>query len=199
MYPADPSDALHAQYLNALKSENSDVMAVLSIPAIKVRLPVYHGTDDTVLHEGLGHLEGTDLPLGQKGERSFIAGHSGLINARMLDHLDRIEPGDFIEVDVLGEKLVYEVFNTETILPEDFVFPQADPQAATLVLVTCVPYGVNTHRLLVSARRVEKMPDENRTPRIPAEKKTPSAAVWIGIGLISLLIFACIYLRLRTR
>ena len=132
-----------------------DVMARLIVPSAKVDLPVFHGTSDEVLGKGVGHLYGTDLPVGGVGSHSALTAHTGMSNATLFDNLVDVEVGDAIYVQVSGEKLKYEVFDTDVVLPDqtDSLTPVADKDLLTLI--TCTPYGVNSHRLLVHAERVE--------------------------------------------
>lgn len=129
-------------------------MSQVVIPSINVNLPVYHGTEDETLAKGLGHLFGTALPVGGLNTHAVITGHSGMSDHTMFDNLPNMKVGDAIYINTYGEKMKYEVINTEVVLPEetDSLWPQPDKDLITLI--TCTPYGVNTHRLLVHAHRV---------------------------------------------
>ncbi|MDP9805744.1 sortase A [Trueperella bonasi] len=131
----------------------SDVMARIVIPAINVDLPVYHGTRPHVLERGVGHLFGTDLPVGGSGTHSVLTAHTGLQTATLFDNLADLKEGDSIYIDVYGEKLSYVVVGTEVVLPEETESLYKEKGRDLLTLVTCTPYGVNSHRLLVHAER----------------------------------------------
>lgn len=142
----------YQEYLHQLA--DLDVMGRLVIPAINVDLPIYHGTSVEVLHRGVGHLYGSDLPVGGEGTHSVLTGHTGLDDATLFDRLADVKQQDAIYVQVAGEKLKYQVFDIEVVLPEKVDSLRPQPGQDLLTLITCTPYGVNTHRLLVHARRV---------------------------------------------
>lgn len=145
-------------YLKQLSS--LPAMAQLVIPSIKVNLPVMHGTSDEVLSKAVGHLYGTSLPVGGPDTHTVLTGHTGLTNATLFDNLTDMKKGDAIYLAVYGEKLKYEVYDTEVVLPEDTKSLLVQPGQDLLTLVTCTPYGINTHRLLVHAHRVPMDPDD---------------------------------------
>lgn len=135
-------------------------MAQLVIPAIDLRLPIYHGTSENTLQKGLGHLYGTSLPVGGVGTHSVVTGHTGLTTATLFDNLVDVKPNDAIYLSTFGQRMKYEVRDTEVVLPNqtESLRPQSDRDLLTLI--TCTPYGINTHRLLVHAERVPMDPDE---------------------------------------
>lgn len=145
-------------YLKQL-GEN-EAMARLVFPAVDVDLPVFHGTADKTLQRGLGHLYGSDLPVGGPGTHSIITGHTGLANSTMFDHLDSATEGDVFYIQVAGHKLKYVVDSIQVVLPSevDGLRPVADQDYVTLI--TCTPYGINTHRLLVRGHQVPMEPGE---------------------------------------
>lgn len=131
----------------------SDVMARMMIPAIDVDLPVYHGTRPDTLERGVGHLFGTDLPVGGEGTHAVMTAHSGLQTATLFDNLTDLKVGDSIYVEVYGETLRYEVFGSQVVLPDETESLDIQPGRDLITLITCTPYGVNSHRLLVHAER----------------------------------------------
>jgi len=151
-----PSDEMHESYLENLDVTGNGMMGSLYIPSIRVNLPVFHSSDDTVLSSGLGHIEGTSLPVGGKGTHCVISGHRGLPSAKLLTDLDKVQVGDYLILTVLDETLTYEVDNISIVLPDEINALEIDPDQDYLTLVTCTPYGVNTHRLLVRGHRVSK-------------------------------------------
>ncbi|OFT92462.1 class C sortase [Brevibacterium sp. HMSC24B04] len=146
----------YAEYLDQL-SEN-DAMARFIFPKIGVDLPLYHGTSDDVLQRGLGHLYGSDLPVGGRGTHSVITGHTGLSNATMFDNLSKAEEGDAFYVQVSGHKLKYEIDQIKVVLPNQTEGLTPDESGDYITLITCTPYGVNTHRLLVRGHQVPLEP-----------------------------------------
>lgn len=147
-------------YWSLLDPDGSGVMGYLEIPKIAVRLPVYHGTGEDVLQQGVGHLAGTSLPVGGAGTHSVLSGHRGLPSALLLTDLDRLEVGDKFCLYILGERLTYAVDNIAVVEPDrvDSLLPAGDGDYVTLL--TCTPYGVNTHRLLVRGARCADEPEE---------------------------------------
>lgn len=159
---ASKSSGPYLNYLQQLNPQRSErtVIAALSIPAIDVYLPIYHGTDIATLEHGLGHLFGSALPVGGNGTHSVITGHSGLANATLFDNLEDIKEHDPIYINVQGETLKYEVDAINVVLPEDTKLLASDPNKDQITLITCTPYAVNSHRLLVRAHRVDLDPND---------------------------------------
>lgn len=145
----DPS---YSDYLNQLNA--TPAMARFIFPKIKVDLPVYHGTGEDTLQKGLGHLYGSDLPVGGEGTHSIITGHTGLSNVTMFDNLKDAEEGDVFYVQVSGQKLKYEVDQIKVVLPHETEGLRAVNGKDYITLITCTPYGINSHRLLVRAHQV---------------------------------------------
>ena len=145
---------------NTLLNLNGDgVMGVVSIPKIDQSIPIYHGTDDSVLQVGAGHLPGTALPVGGENTHCVLAGHRGLPSARLFSDIDQLEEGDMIYLHVLGEVHAYQVANILPMVPKDDFDTLNNALRILhgqdwLSLMTCTPYGINTHRLIVQARRV---------------------------------------------
>ncbi|WP_083563564.1 class C sortase [Boudabousia liubingyangii] len=153
-----PDSGPYRQYLQQLNL--SSVMGRLEIPKIKVDLPIFHGTSTQTLERGVGHLFGTSLPVGGKGTHSVLTGHSALGTATLFDDLPQLQVGDKIHLQVAGKSLVYAVTGTQVVLPHETeaLGPQAGKDLITLI--TCTPFGVNTHRLLVTAERVPAGADQ---------------------------------------
>ena len=129
------------------------VMAYIEIPKIKVYLPVYHGTDKETLEKGIGHLQNTSLPIGGRGTHCVLSGHSGLPTAMLFTNLDQLKLGDQFYIHVLDEILAYKVDQIEVVEPEDISLLSIEPEEDYVTLVTCTPFGKNTHRLLVRGKR----------------------------------------------
>jgi len=150
---AQPGD-----YASQLSADAEGLMARVKIPAINVDLPIYHGTSEETLQKGVGHLEGTALPVGGESTHSVLTGHRGLATSELFTNLDRIVVGDTFTIEVFGEVLTYRVIRTLVVEPEDTedLYPVAGEDLVTLV--TCTPLGVNSHRILVTGERILPTP-----------------------------------------
>ena len=144
-------------YTSQLALDDSGILAFIEIPKIHVYLSVYHTTSAEVLQRGAGHMEGTALPVGGAGNRPVISAHSGMNRAQMFSDLSDLETGDLFLIHVLDETLTYQVCDMAVILPEDTqaLVPEKDRDLVSLV--TCTPYGINTHRLVVTGERTYEM------------------------------------------
>lgn len=142
-------------YQDMLRVEKSEVMARINIPKINVKLPIYHGTSDEVLANGIGHLQTSSLPIGGKNTRAILSGHRGMAEADMFTRLDELGVGDLIFIEVLNEKLAYSVTDMQVILPEETEHLNIEGDEDMLTLVTCTPIYKNTHRLIVNAKRID--------------------------------------------
>lgn len=143
-----------ANYKKQLKFGNSDVMAQIEIPKINVDLPIYHGTDEETLKIGVGHLQNSSLPVGGENTRSILTGHRGLPNSKLFTRLDELKEGDLFYITTAGEKLAYKINDITVIEPTDVGMLDTVPGKDQVSLITCTPYGLNTHRLVVTGERV---------------------------------------------
>lgn len=143
-------------YKKILNVNNEGMMGYLTIDKIKVELPIYHGTSSSVLNSAVGHLEGTSLPIGGKGTHSVLSAHRGLPSAKLFSELDRLEIGDTFKITILNEVHIYEVDKIEIVKPSNSSSLKIDKNNDYVTLLTCTPYGINTHRLLVRGKRVLK-------------------------------------------
>lgn len=150
----DTSILSEESYQSLLDVSGTGVMGSIEIPKIDVDLPIYHGTSDEVLDLGVGHLEGSSLPIGGESTKSILTGHRGLPGSSLFTRLDEMEEGDLFFLDVMGETLAYKVCDIVTILPEDVESLEIEAGADKVSLITCTPYGINTHRLVVTGVRV---------------------------------------------
>ncbi|MBQ2633035.1 MAG: class C sortase [Oscillospiraceae bacterium] len=158
-----PEEALQEAYQRVLYIREDGIMGILSIPKINVRLPIYHGTGSNELQKGVGHMEGSSLPIGGPNTHCALSGHTGLPSARLLTDLDRLEVGDYFVLEILDELLYYQVDQISVVLPHQTSSLKIIPDMDLCTLVTCTPYGVNSHRLLVRGVRVvtdEPIPDK---------------------------------------
>lgn len=159
------------QYYQLLSTDDSGIMGYIDIPKINAALPIYHGTASDVLERGVGHLEGTSLPIGGTDTHAVLTGHTGLGQAKLLSDLNELEKEDVFYVCVMGERLCYQVFDIETVLPEDTDGLRVIKGEDIVTLVTCTPYGVNTHRLLVHGRRIDEK-QTNLSENVDAAEST---------------------------
>lgn len=155
---------LVAGYEDTLDITGTGIMGYLNIDKIDLELPIYHSVDDDVLQIAVGHLPGTSLPVGGKGTHTVLSGHRGLPRARLFSDLDKLEPGDRFTITVLSEVFTYQVEHTESVEPYEVDDLQLEPGKDLCTLFTCTPYGINTQRLFVRAKRVQN--DEIQERRI---------------------------------
>lgn len=180
-------------YEDLLNLANNGIMGYIMIPAINIDLPIYHGTTGAAMEKGAGHMEGTSLPVGGIGTHAVISAHSGMASAKLFTDLDKLKLGDVFFVTVCNEKLAYEVDNIAVVEPTDIDLIRIDTQQDYVTLLTCTPYGVNTHRLLVRGHRV-KMAEEDIAE--VEEKAEPAASTWIEKYEQGILIGVAIFLGL---
>lgn len=161
------SSAKYQQYLGVLA--DSDVMSRIRVESAKIDLPVRHGTDDSSIATGAGHVYGTALPVGGEGNRTVLTAHTGMQSATLFDHLTDVKVGDIMVVETYGEKLTYKVTDIRTVLPSQSDALTAVPGKDLLTLMTCTPYGVNTHRLLVTGERTSNAEGATTEPGVQHE------------------------------
>ncbi len=166
------------------------VMAYVDIPKINVYLPVQHGTGAETLEKSVGHVVGTSLPVGGSSTHAVLSAHSGMASSKLFSDIDQLEKGDTFYIHVLGEVLAYEVDNINTVLPTDTSLLQIEDGKDLVTLVTCTPFGINTHRLLVRGHRVPYTPEQ-----ASAAEEKPVASSWtqhyltglaIGLGAVAM-------------
>ena len=150
-----PSEETHKRYESLLNVSGNGIMGYIEIPSIAVSLPVYHGVEDTVLQIAIGHIEGTSLPVGGPGTHCVVSGHRGLPSARLFTDLDQLAEGDTFFLRILDEVLTYEVDQIHIVEPQEVELLEIEDGQDLCTLVTCTPYGINSHRLLVRGHRVE--------------------------------------------
>ena len=177
------------------------VMAYVDIPKINVYLPVQHGTDAETLERAVGHVVGTSLPVGGSSTHAVLSAHSGMASSKLFSDIDQLAAGDVFYIHVLGDTLAYKVDVIHTVLPTDTSLLQIEDSKDYVTLVTCTPFGVNTHRLLVRGRRVLYTPEQETTA---AEK--PAASSWmqhyltgLGIGLGAVAVAGGGYFLMRRK
>lgn len=180
-------------YEDLLNLANNGIMGYIEILTINIDLPIYHGTTGAAMEKGAGHMEGTSLPVGGVGTHAVISAHSGMAGAKLFTDLDKLKLGDVFFVTVCNEKLAYEVDNIAVVEPTDIDLIRIDTQQDYVTLLTCTPYGVNTHRLLVRGHRVEMA--EEAIAEVE-EKAKPEGSTWIEKYEQGILIGIAIFLGL---
>ena len=194
-----PGTAQYQDYLSQLNL--NDVMATIKIPSINVNLPIYHGTDTATLDKGVGHLFGTALPVGGESTHTVLTGHTGLGNATMFDQLTSVKMGDYFYIETAGRHLKYQVTDIRVVLPHETESLNKVEGKDLATLITCTPYGVNTHRLLVTGERVPM--DEEAVAAEAAQVKGAVMKPWMIAVLASVVVIlgiaGVIWLRSRKR
>ena len=194
-----PGTAQYQDYLSQLNL--NDVMATIKIPSIDVNLPIYHGTDTATLDKGIGHLFGTALPVGGESTHTVLTGHTGLGNATMFDQLTSVKMGDYFYIETAGRHLKYQVTDIRVVLPHETESLNKVEGKDLATLITCTPYGVNTHRLLVTGERVPM--DDEAAAAEAAQVKGAVMKPWMIAVLASvaviLLVAGILWLRSRKR
>ena len=177
-------------------------MAYVDIPQIGVYLPVQHGTNAETLERSVGHVVGTSLPVGGESTHAVLSAHSGMASAKLFSDIDQLAEGDTFYIHVLGDTLAYEVDGINTVLPTDTSLLQIEEGKDFVTLVTCTPFGVNTHRLLVRGHRVPYVP-EQKAETAEAQKATSSwmqhYLTGLGIGLGAVAVFGGGYFLVRRK
>ncbi len=172
-------------YEQQLNMYGTDIMGSLDIPKIQVELPIYHGTTEEVLSNGIGHLEGTSLPIGGENTHSVLTGHRGLPSSKLLVRLDEMKEGDLFFIHTYKEILAYEVDKIRVVKPEDTSWEEIQSGEDRVSIVTCTPYGINSHRLIVTGHRVVYTEGEHRQ----IKQEIPSVRELLITGMPML--FAC--------
>ena len=194
-----PGTEAYQEYLSQLNI--NDVMATVKIPAINVNLPIYHGTESATLDKGIGHLFGTALPVGGESTHTVLTGHTGLGTATMFDQLTSLKVGDVFYIEVPGRHLKYQINDIRVVLPNETETLNKVAGKDLATLITCTPYGVNTHRLLVTGERVPM--DEETVAAESAQVKGTVLRPWMIAILIAvaiiLLVSAIVWARSRKR
>ena len=178
-------------YEQQLKLEETDVMGYVEIPSIQCTLPVYHGTDEAILQVALGHLEWSSLPVGGKGSHCVISGHRGLPSAKLFTNLDKLIEGDIFTINVLDKTFTYEVDQILIVLPEETDGLMIEPGKDYCTLMTCTPYGINTHRLLVRGHRVPNQ--TNDTGKITSDATQIEPVIVASVIAIPILLIILIF------
>ena len=187
------------KYESLLNVSGTGIMGYIEVPKIDCSLPIYHGTDEGALQIAIGHLEGSSLPVGGKSTHCVLSGHRGLPSARLFTDLDQMEEGDIFVLNVLGRKLAYEVDQIKVVLPDEMSDLEIVQGKDLCTLVTCTPYGINTHRLLVRGHRTKYI--EETVVRVQKEAEKKETGIWLlaGGGAVFLIIIIIVVVKRRRK
>lgn len=192
------SEEEYEEYEGLLNIGGTGIIGYIEIPNIKVSLPIYHGVDEAVLQIAVGHIEGSSLPVGGEGTHCVISGHRGLPSAKLFTNLDEMEEGDHFMMRVLDETLTYEVDQIRIVEPEDLSALEIEEGKDLCTLVTCTPYGINSHRLLVRGHRVENMESANSI-RVTADAMQIDPVMVAPVIAVPILLILLIWLLVHYR
>lgn len=190
-----PDSREYKRYLEQLNI--ADIMGVVTIPSVNINLPIYHGTSDKILKQGVGHLFGSSLPVGGRGTHAVLTGHSGLAEASMFDNLPKVKIGDKIYISVAGRDMQYVVKDITVVLPEETDSLKRQRGRDLITLITCTPYGINSHRLFVTAER--EFPVNENALKAGQEASAPWETWMIVLVLLAsfaALLFGTTFIRL---
>lgn len=189
------------KYESLLDISGTGIMGYIEIPKIKCSLPVYHGTDEGALQIAIGHLEGSSLPVGGESTHCVLSGHRGLPSARLFTDLDQMQEGDIFILHILDEKLAYEVDQIKVVLPEEMSDLEVIEGEDLCTLVTCTPYGINSHRLLVRGHRTDYV--ETVETKVTEEKEVQmkETEIWIvaAVGILVVIVIGAVFIRKRRK
>lgn len=163
------------------------VMGAVEIPAIQVKLPIYHGVSEEVLAKGVGHMPNSAFPIGGEGNHAVLTGHTGLPSAKLFTDLTHLQEGDVFHVRILGEELSYRVDQVKVVLPSEGEDLLPEPGLDLCTLLTCTPYGVNSHRLLVRGQRME--PEQEEAISVMQTEPVKQSVPWGTVAMVSFLVF----------
>lgn len=186
------------EYESILDVSGTGIMSYIEIPSIKCSLPIYHGTDEAVLQIAVGHIEGSSLPVGGVNTHCVLSGHRGLPSAKLFSDLDKMEEGDLFMIRTLDQTLTYEVDQIRIVLPEEIDDLKIVEGEDLCTLVTCTPYGINTHRLLVRGHRVANQEDAENI-RVTAEAMQVDTRIVAAFVAVPILLVLLIWLLVSTR
>lgn len=190
-------ETFHSQYWDLL-NVNGDVMAYINIPVCDINLPVRHGDSEEVLQQCAGHLPGSSLPVGGENTHAIITAHRGLPSAKLFTNIDSLKKGDLFFIHVLDETLAYKVNQIKVVLPENTDDLQIVEGEDYVTLVTCTPYGINTHRLLVRGERTEYIPQVEELQIAETKKKQTRTMLLYVCGMIlAILVILLVYMIKR--
>lgn len=204
-YMTTLNDEQREVYNSLLNIANTEIMGYIDIPKVNIHLPIYHGTSEAVLQQGVGHYEGSSLPVGGEGVHTVLSGHTGLPSSKLFTDIRELEVGDTFTLHIFSKDLTYEVENVDVVLPKELEKIQIEPDKDLCTLFTCTPYGVNTHRLVVRAHRimvenVEEQPQNNNILSFLSDDGEPiNRAIIIPIAAVLGIVVTILIIRFSKR
>ena len=191
----NPTKKQEKEYDSILDVTGTGIMAYIDIPSIKVSLPIYHGTNEGILQIAIGHIEGSSLPVGGKSTHCVISGHRGLPSAKLFTDLDKLTEGDTFEIRVLNETLTYEVDQILIVKPDDVTALGIEEDKDQVTLVTCTPYGINSHRLLVRGHRIATK--DKTSIRVTAEAQQVDTRIVAAVVAVIIFVLMFIFNQIK--
>lgn len=192
------NDSEKVEYESQLNISGNGILGYIEIPSIQCSLPIYHGTDESVLQTAIGHIAGTSLPVGGESTHCVLSGHRGLPSARLFTDLDKLSEGDIFMIRVLDETLTYEVDQIRIVEPYEMTALEIEKGKDYCTLVTCTPYGINTHRLLVRGRRVDNQ-EGAKSVRVTADAMLVEPMLVASLAAIPMLLLLLIAMLMTHR
>ena len=185
------TDEQREEYESLLDVSGNGIMAYIEIPSLNITIPIYHGTDKEILQIGIGHIEGTSLPVSGYGTHCAVSGHRGLTSSKLFTDIDQMAEGDVFMIYVLGETLTYQVDQIRIVLPDDLNDLKIESDKDYCTLTTCTPYGINTHRLLIRGHRIPNNDVDGLVVEDAKQIKPLHEAMVLGVAFLVLYIIIC--------
>lgn len=192
-------EGMNEKYRSLLAFDSSGVMGIIEIPTINVNLPIYHGTSETVLQKGAGHVEGSSLPIGGESTHSCISGHRGLPSKKLFTRLDELKIDDIFLIHVFNEIHAYQVINIEVVEPTQIEPLKIQRDKDLVTLITCTPYGINSHRLYVTGTRIPYNPEVIQEATKPTLSSYFKEWWWVLINILMVLIMGIMLIQLNRK
>lgn len=188
----------YGEYTGLLKVEGTEAIGQVTYPRLQISMPIYHGTSEKVISRGAGHLYGSSLPIGGVPTHSVLTAHSGLVHASLFTRLPKAHVGDTFQIEVLGEVRHYRVTDLQTVLPDDIESLQIEADRDLVTLMTCTPIGINSHRLLVHAERIDG-PSKGAVPVLATGTGVSAGFPWWVVVFVGGSVLAAVFLFLPLR
>lgn len=196
---SNPQKSASDEYLNILNVRDNGMMGYLQIPKIDVKIPIYHGTSDEVLQKGAGHVEGSSFPVGGDTTHAVLSAHSGLPSARLFTDLNQLQKGDMFYIYILDQVFAYKVDQVLVVEPSNVEALQLQKGEDYVTLVTCTPYAINTHRLLVRGTRVEYSPEVLESTTVKKELGKDEKILYLSLLLVLIILIFVLFIVLRDK
>ena len=195
----NPNRESSSEYMSILNVNDKGMMGYISIPKIDVRIPIYHGTSSNVLQKGVGHLEGSSFPVGGENTHAILSAHRGLPSSRLFTDLNQLKEGDIFYIYILDQVFAYQVDQTLVTEPSETEALKIVDGKDYVTLVTCTPYAINTHRLLVRGERIEYNRDVEKQTQIDMSLSTADVILYVGLTIAVVLIIVAVIMLIRYK